>query len=253
MSIENISVAQYLSGKIRQGYSDGSLVDYNSAARPSNFTHHVYPDRPRIIDLLKNKNNFPRISIELVDNSTIKRMGMRCTQHHDLVQLVLNIWSPPNLTCTISSVSGEDHTFVTGTDDYELDNLPVSITGNAIDGTMSGGAHSFVKGTDYELIDADFDGFYDSISWLGVDLPDNGTDFTVAYNRRASGAELCRIIAKDVHDYIKDNWIDWHDEDQFVNYYRVISSRPVPLDGRQNVNRYEIYCSFKGTDIGDIL
>lgn len=250
MPITNISAATYISGKLRYGVQNGDLTDYNSAKRPSNFTHWIYPDRPRIIDLLKNKHNFPRVSVETMDGSTISRLGMGSLQYHELAQLSINVWSPPNLTCVVSSTSGEDHTFVTGTDDYELDNLPASILGNAIDGTMTGGAHSFVKGTDYELIDANYDGLYDSVHWLGIDLPDNGTTFTCAYNRKASGEELCRIIAMDVHNYIRTNWIDWVSADQELKNYKVISSRPVAFNPTQNVHRFEIFVSFTGINIG---
>lgn len=253
MSIENISAAQYLSGKLRQGVQDGSLVDYNSAARPSNFTHWIYPDRPRIIDLLKNKHNFPRISVESMDESTISRLGMSSLQYHELVQLSISVWSPPNLTCQVANVATEDHTYALATDYYELDNQPVSIIGAAIDGTKDAGAYSFTRGTDYELADNNHDGFFDSVHWLGVNEPDDVTDFTVAYNRKASGDELCRLIAKDVHNYIRENWITWVATDQELKNYKVISSRPVTFNPTQNVNRFEMFITFTGINIGNSI
>lgn len=248
--ISNISAAQYLSGKLRYGVHNGDITDYNSGNRPSNFTHWIYPDRPRIIDLLKNKWNFPRVSVETMDESTISRLGMGSLQYHELVQLSINVWCPPNLTCQVSNTSSEDHTYALATDYYELDNLPVSIIGAAIDGTKDAGAYSFTRGIDYELVDNDYDGFSESIHWLGVNEPDDGTDFTCAYNRKASGDELCRLIAKDVHNYIRENWITWVAEDQELKNYKVISSRPVAFSPQQNVNRYEMYVSFTGINIG---
>lgn len=253
MSITNISAAQYISGKLRYGVHNGDLIDYNSSSRPSTFTHWIYPDKPRVVDLLRNKNNFPRISIESMDDSTINRLGIGSLQYHERIQLSINVWSPPTLVCQVANTSSEDHTFVTGTDDYELDNLPVSILGNAIDGTMTGGAHSFDRGTDYELIDADYDGMYDSVHWLGVDEPDNGTTFTCAYNRKASGDELCRLIAKDVHNYIRTNWIDWVAADQELKNYKVVSSKPVVFDEITQINRYEMFVAFSGINIGNSI
>lgn len=253
MSITNISAAQYVSGKLRIGVQNGDLTDYNSGSRPSNFTHWIYPDKPRLTNLLKDRNNFPRVSVEHMDENTIKRLGIGSKQYHELTQLAINVWSPPTVVCQVANVATENHTFVTGTDDYELDNLPVSILGAAIDGTMGGGAYQFDRGTDYELIDADFDGFYDSVHWLGVDEPDNGTTFTCAYNRKASGYELCRIIAKDIHNYIRENWIDWVLADQELKNYKVVSSRPVTLDENYNINRYEMYVTFTGINIGNSI
>lgn len=250
MAISNISAAQYISGRLRKGVADGDLTDYNSGNRPGNFVHWVYPDKPRIAELLKNKNQFPRVSVESMDDSTIKRLGMQSTQYHELVQLSINSWVSPNLTCEISNVATEDHTYVTGTDEYELDNLPISIIGATVDGTMSSVAHIFDRDTDYELIDADHDGFYDSISWLGADEPDNGTTFTCAYNRKAGGEELARIIVKDIHNYIKSNWLTWFEIDKALNYYKVTSSKPIKLDAYEEVYRHELFCTFQGIDIG---
>ena len=253
MNITNISTSAYLSGKIRQGYHDGSLVDYNSANRPCNYVHFVYPDRPRIASLLKSKSNFPRISIESMDKSTIKPMGLQSTMSHDLVQLGINVWSPPNLTCEVSNTASEDNTFVTGTSVYSLDNVPASIIGATIDGTKDAGVWSFDRGTDYQLIDSDFDGLYDSIEWLNVDVPDDGTIFTAAYNRKASGEELTRIIAQDIDKYIRENWRIWLASDHELKNYRVISSRPVALDNFQNINRYEMFITFSGINLGESI
>lgn len=252
MTIVNISPSQYISGQLRKGVMDGDLIDYNAGNRPGNFVHWIYPDKPRIAELLKNKNQFPRISVELMDDSTIKRLGMASTQYHENIQLSINIWVTPNLMCEVGNTASESNTYLSGTNIYELNNLPVSILGATIDGTLGGNVHSFDRGTDYELIDNDGDGLYDSISWLGADLPDDGTAFTCAYNRRASGEELCRMIGKNIHNYIKENWLIWWQSDKFLNYYRVTSSKIIKLDSYEEIFRYEIFCNFQGIDIGNI-
>lgn len=253
MAIENISAAQYISGKLRYGVYNADLTDYNAGNRASTFSAWIYPDRPRITSLLANKHNFPRISVETMDQSTIKRLGMQSTAHHDLVQLSINVWTPPNLTCEVSNTATEDHVYASGTDVYEIDNIPASIIGATIDGTKDAGAWSFDRGTDYQLIDNDYDGLYDSVEWLGVDEPDDTTTFTIAYNRKASGEELCRIIAQDIDKYIRENWITWAASDHELYYYKVTSSRPVKLDNYQNINRYETFCTFSGINIGNSI
>lgn len=253
MTISNISAAQYISGKLRLGVHNSDLTDYNSGNRASTFSNWIYPDRPRITDLLKNKHNFPRISVESMDNSTLRWLGMGSTDQHGIVQLGINVWCPQNLTCEVASTASEDHVYATGTSTYGLDNVPVSILGAAIDGTKTGGAFSFTRGSDYELIDDDYDGLYDSVKWLGVNIPDDATTFTCAYNRKATGAELCRIIAGDVNKYIRENWLAWLATDHELKNYKVVSSRPVKLDEMQTVNRYEMYVTFTGLNIGESI
>lgn len=242
-----------MSGKLRYAVHNGDLTDYNSANRAATFGNWIFPDRPRLTSLLKNKNNFPRVSVESMDHSTLKLMGMQSTMHHDLVQLSINVYSPPNLTCEISNTATEDHVYATGTTVYEIDNIPASIIGATIDGTKGGVVWSFDRGTDYELIDNNYDGLYDSVSWLGVDLPDDASTFTIAYNRKASGEELCRIIAQDINKYIRENWRLWFEADKELTNYHVVSSRPVALDEYSNVNRYEIFCTFKGINLGESI
>ena len=249
MTINNLSAAAYLSGKLRQGVHNGDLTDYNAANRTSAYGNWIYPGRPRVTDLLKNKNNWPRISLETADNSTIRRLGMQCDLHHNLVQISINIWAPENLTCEINNVATEDHTYTTGTDTYALDSTPISIIGNNIDGTKDGLSYSFAKDTDYNLSDSDHTGRSDSVTWIG-DHPDNGTVFTCAYSRRAGGEELVRIIAWDVNKYIRKNWQDWFETDVLLSYYKVISSSPINIEN--NINRWEIFCSFKYIS-GDII
>lgn len=253
MAITNISPSQYISGKLRYGVHNGDITDYNSSNRASTFSNWIYPDRPRITDLLKNKNNFPRISVESMDNSTISRLGMGSPDYHDLVQLVINIWSPPNLTCEVSNTSSEDHVYTTGTSEYKIDNIPASIIGATIDGTKDAGAFSFTRGTDYNLVDDDYDGLYDSVKWLGVNVPDDATTFTCAYNRKATGAELCRIIASDINRYIRENWLTWLATDHELKNYKVLSSRPIKLDDAQNMNRHEMFITFTGINIGESI
>lgn len=253
MTIRSISTAQYISGKLRYGVHNGDLTDYNSANRTNTFSNWIYPDRPRITDLLNNKHNFPRISVESMDKSTIKWIGMGSTDHHQLVQLVINIWCPPNLTCEVLNTSSEDHVYATGTTEYEIDNIPASIIGATIDGTKDAVAFSFTRGIDYNLVDSDYDGLYDSVKWLGVNLPDDATTFTCAYNRKATGAEICRIIASDVNKYIRENWLTWLASDHELKNYKLLSSRPIKLDDAQNINRYEMYMTFTGLNIGESI
>lgn len=65
--------------------------------------------------------------------------------------------------------------------EYLLDKAPVDRV-DRIDGTLDGRDHTFVKGTDYQVIDTNGDGELDTIDWdVGGDQPDDNTDFFVTY------------------------------------------------------------------------
>jgi len=77
-----------------------------------------------------------------------------------------------------SEIPTEEHTYITGTTDYDFDERLVdSIT--SINGTLSSAAHTFVATTDYVLITT---GDRQQIQWTGSgDVPDNNTSFHVTY------------------------------------------------------------------------
>jgi hypothetical protein len=129
--------------------------------------------------------------------STESEVGMSCSDHVENINLKITVWTVRDLICDIVSTDGETHAYATGTDEYELTNLPTSNI-SLVTGTLSGVPHTFTKGTDYQLVDNDLDGQFDSVEWLGVDLPDNGTNFAVSYQRKASADELCRFIAYEI-------------------------------------------------------
>ncbi len=245
MALENVSLASYITGLLRQ-----NMTDYNSVNRTSTFGNWIFPDKPKIVKLLSNKNNFPRVSVESVTFTTNSEMGMACTEHLEDLNLKITVWSVRDLICDIKSTVAEAHTYATGTNEYELTNLPTSII-SLITGTVSGVAHTFVKGTDYQLIDDDSDGHFDSVEWLGADLPDDGTDFAVSYQRKASTDELCRFIAYEINKYLRDNWRDW--PESIVWSYRKTGSVPVDFDETIGVFKFELTCSFQGINIGDIV
>ena len=244
MALNNISLAQYIVGKLRQ-----NLTDYNSSNRTSSYGNWIFPDKPMITKLLNNKNNFPRISVEEMPRNTISEMGMRCSDHEENQSLKINIWSVRDLICDITSTTDEAHAYVSGTNEYDLTNLPFSDI-SIVSGTKDGESYTFIKGTDYQSYDSDSDGFKDQIKWLG-DVPDNGTSFYVNYARKGIGAELVRIIAQDIHTYLRDNWRNWS-ERSFWNY-RLISANPIDFDENISVYRYEIQIQFAGINIGEIV
>lgn len=246
MTLTNISLGQYISGKIRKGVTDGDLIDYNSTYRISQFTDFIYPDAPLITELLKDKNNFPRISVESMPKSTVEEMGMEDESHLEMGNLKITVWCVRNLICTIKSTTDETIVFDVAEDTYALINLPTSEIVAVTDDVPT----TFIRGIDYELIDDDNDGFYDSIKWLGVDEPADTADFYVDYKRYATGAELARIIAQDVNAYLR-TWRDW--SENIVWSYRLISSVPIPFDERIGISRYEMVVQFNGINIGETV
>jgi len=245
MTLENISLASYITGKIRQ-----NITDPNSANRSSQFGQWVYGDKPKIVKLLNQKNNFPRISCESISHNTVEDLGMELSDQVESVSLKITVWTVTDLICTVTSTIAEEHTFLTGTDKYLLSNLPTSNISLVI-GTFGGvPVHTFVKGTDYTLIDNDADGHYDTISWLGADEPDNNTIIHISYQRNAVGDELCRFIAQEINIYLRE-WREW--PEKIVWNYRKMSGTPIDFDSEIGIWRYEITCSFEGINIGDLI
>jgi uncharacterized phage protein gp47/JayE len=100
-------------------------------------------------------------------------------------------------SCTIydlpqRTVTNEQHTYVTGTLTYALNQPEVIDDGTfAIVGTFTGApGHTFLKNTDYQVDTAN-----DQVVWLGPgSKPDNGTIFYATYHRQALG-EADAVVA----------------------------------------------------------
>ena len=245
MTLTDVSLSQYIVGQLRKAVAAGDLIDYNSAGRGSQFGNWIYPDQPLIVKILNNKNNFPRISCESLSHSTVSEMGMEDPNHLENDTLKINIWSVRDLVCTVKSTTNETIVYDALVDTYGLTNLPTSEITAVDDGTTT-----FVKGTDYQLIDDDGDGFYDSIEWLGADTPADTADFYVDYKRSASSSELVRILAQDVNAYLR-TWRDW--SEAIVWSYKLVSSVPVPYDETYGIFRYEMVVQFSGINIGETV
>lgn len=241
MTLYNISFAQFIVGQLRKAVISGDIIDYNSANRSANYSNWIFPDRPMITKLMKNKNNFPRISIETLNMPTVGEMGMSCSEHEQTVSLKLCVWSVRDLACTVKNTIDETILYNPLVDVYELDNLPISdIT------AIREGITTFVKNTDYQVKDNTGSGMRDSVEWLSGNKP--ATSFDVTYTRLASGQELCRIIAADINKYLRDEWRNWNEN--FWSY-RLSSSNPVDFDEQIGVFRYELTIQFSGINIGD--
>jgi hypothetical protein len=246
MTLSDISLAQYVSGKLRAAVVAGDLTDYNSSNRTASYGNWIYPDAPMLVKLLGNSNNFPRISIESLSHSTQEEMGMEAPEHLESDTLKINIWSVRDLICPVKSTVDETIVYASGTTTYELLNQPVSEITEVTDGVPT----TFVKGIDYQLIDDSGDGFFDSIKWLGASTPVDTTDFYVDYKRSASAGEIVRILAQNVNAYLR-TWRDW--TENIIWSYKLISSVPVPYDEMYGVFRYEMVVKFEGINIGETV
>ncbi len=243
MTLENVSLSQYVSGQLRKAAVSGDLEDYNASGRTSSYGNWIYPDAPLIVKLLKNKDNFPRISIESLSNSSVEEMGMQDPNQIETASLKIGIWSVRDLICVVKSTVDETIIYDELVTIYDLANLPVSEITNVNDSVTT-----FIKDTDYNLIDNDGDGFYDAIEWLGEDVPIDGADFYVDYKRSASGSELVRLIAQDVNAYLR-TWRDW--SEKIVWSYKKLSGAPIPFDEQFGIFRYEMTIQFSGINIGE--
>ena len=244
MTLSDISLAQYINSQLRKAVVAGDLTDYNSSNRTSSYGNWIYPDAPMLTKLLNNKNNFPRISVESLSHATQEEMGMEDPNHIENDTLKINIWSVRDLVCAVKSTTNETIVYDAAETTYALANLPMSEITEVTDAVPT----TFVKGTDYQLIDNDSDGFYDSIEWLGVDTPVDTTNFYVDYKRSAAGSELVRILAQDVNAYLR-TWRDW--SEKIIWSYKLVSSVPVPYDETYGIFRYEMVVQFTGINIGE--
>lgn len=98
-------------------------------------------------------------------------------------------------------VEAEQQWFRNEKDVYLLRKAPTD-TVQDVTGTLNGSSgHSFVKGTDYDVIDDESDSENDSIDWsIGGDSPDDGTYFYVDYR---ADSVISRYVA--AHDTDVDN------------------------------------------------
>ena len=147
MSESRISAQEFISGKLR-----GTLTDYNSIARAAAnlSTNWIYPDKPRIMNISKNKHNFPRVSVTALPKISKGDLGAGGTETEDVVNLLINIYTIKDEPITVRTTSDESHTFEDGTDEYTLNSLPASLI-LTITGTLDSSPNTFVSGTDYIL------------------------------------------------------------------------------------------------------
>ena len=193
--------------------------------------------------LLNDSDNFPRISIESTSASTDHRLGQTSSTYLTKETLKISVWCVRDQLCTVKSTASESITFTTGTDVYDVANAPFTAISLVTGELLGVPGHTFINGTDYERNDEDGDGFWESIKWLGVETPDNGTNFAVSYNRKTGALELARIIAMDVWSYIRQNWrTGWGEHIAFNP--RLLSSVPITFDSELGIFRWEMSIQF---------
>jgi len=247
MTDSRVSPQEFITGLLRANITDPNATARAAAGLSSNW---IYPDRPLLEAIVNNENNFPRISVTRMDTSSMGDIGIGGTETEDTVTLLINAYTiKTKPLLAVNTVSNESHTFAAGTDEYALDETPVTgIT--EVTGTLSSAAHTFVETTDYLLIDNDSDGRYDSIDWgQGGDTPDDTTDFDVDYVRKLEGDTLAEYLVGSVNIFLRDYWRT-HTVPTLFDYQNVrISSVLDEIGGR--IKRCEIQIKFTGINISD--
>ena len=242
MADEAVTPQQFITGKLR-----ANITDVNSTARvvAGHSSNWIYPDKPKLFALIADNDNFPRVSVTRMSLGTERELGMGGTETEDFVHLLVNIYTIKDRPLTVKTTTEEEHTFASGTSVYSLTNTPSSVI-NSVSGTVSGEAYDFAS-TDYQIIDNDEDGRFDSIQWL-VTTPDDTTTFSVTYTRTLPGELLGEYLALQVHQYLRDNWrTDL--VPTLYDYFKIGIKEMEQLDSR--VIRTELQVKFKGINIGD--
>jgi len=246
MTDSRVSPQEFITGLLRANITDPNATARAAAGLSVNW---IYPDRPRLKALVNNENNFPRISVTRMSTSSEGDIGMGGTETEDSVTLLINTYVIKNKLCTVKTVTDESHTFATGTDEYALDETPATNI-NEVTGTLSDNPHTFVLDTDYQLIDADSDGRFDTIDWSPAgDNPDDTTAFLVDYVRKLEGDTLAEYLVDSIHIWLRDNWRT----DIVPTMFDYINVRKSPvldeMSGR--VKRCETQIRLSGINIGD--
>ncbi|MCK5223161.1 DUF4815 domain-containing protein [Candidatus Calescamantes bacterium] len=247
MTDSRVSPQEFITGLLRANITDPNATARVAAGLSTNW---IYPDRPLLAAMVDNENNFPRISVTRMDTSSLGDIGMGGTETEDSVTLLVNAYTiKTKPLIAVNTVTNESHTFASGTDDYSLDETPVTnIT--EVTGTLSSAAHTFVETTDYLLIDNDSDGRYDTIDWSpGGDDPDDTTDFYVDYVRKLEGDTLAEYLVGSVNVYLRDNWRS--DTVPTLFDYQNIRISPILDEIGGRIKRCEMQIKLTGINISD--
>lgn len=242
MADEAITPQQFVSGKLRNNITDPNSTNRAAAELSANW---IYPDKPRLLALSGNENNFPRIAVTKMNLGTKQEIGMGGSETEDTVQLLINIYTIKDKPLTVKTTAAEEHTYGEEETIYALTNTPASVI-SSITGTVSGESYTFAS-TDYQLIDDDSDGRFDSVEWL-VTIPDDETTFAVTYIRVLAGDLLGDYLALKVHQYLRDYWRTML-APTLYDYFKVGVVTMEQLDGR--IFRTELQVKFNGINIGD--
>jgi uncharacterized phage protein gp47/JayE len=104
------------------------------------------------------------------------------TTPHDAID-----WSLGGDDPDVNTGSTQTIEYVSGTDEYLVDDALITDGITNVEGTLNGSSHTFTEGTDYEEVDVRADGVINGIDWAqGGDTPDDETEFTVTYDEGTS-------------------------------------------------------------------
>lgn len=233
-----VTPSEFISGKLRQ-----NLTDVNANRTAANW---IYPDKPKLMEISKNVNNFPRIAVtELKPAHSLNEIGIGGTETEDEVSIAINVYAVKEHLLPVAS---DDEEFLYGGEtDVELAIEPINDA--TVVGIKDSQSYPFIKGQDYILLDNNGDGRYDGIKWTGTgDVPDNATNYTVTGIRRLSGEDLTKYLAHSVHMYLRDNWRE-DIAPTLYGYMRLDVNPVAELEG--TISRTELRIKFNGVNIGD--
>jgi len=225
----------YLTGLLRQ-----NIQDPNPNRQAG--INWIYPDYPLIYELSKNINNFPRISVTRMTNSTVSDLGIDTTDSIDTISLLINIWCIKKQLLPVRNGTF-NLVYQDGTLIYPIPEVPISVVKRVVSA-----GHTFKQDSDFILVDYDEDGLYDSIMWIG-NTPAHGATFLLEVEQRLSNEDLAEYLAQEVHVYLRENWRQELPKKFLWNYRKASQNTLEDLSGK--VIRTELRIDLEGVNIGD--
>lgn len=195
-NVQDVEVAEYPTASppyadvVVNGGSDADVQDAIDKSHPSGVQHNLV--RPTIYEInvdaeVEGPSSIDTNDVENAVTDYIDGLGLgeRIVRDKVITKIMNADIEIEEVNYLDIEIDKETHTYQTGTSVYALDKPPW-VSGDNISVTDASG-DSYVKGTDYDVVDSGTDGNLDSIDWsIGGGNPAGGEDFYVTYEKQGN-------------------------------------------------------------------